>query len=368
MLIVVDARKWNDSGIGRYLREVVPRVVARSRHDFVLATSRMSSDTASFSGLPTDASLLPDRPLTVSEQWSLSRVNAGRNLLWTPSLATPLLAHRPFVSTVHDVAQLALPPQAIGGRFVRAASLCHLKAIRRRAGLVLFNSEFTRAEFIRFVGHPEGESLVTPLGVGEDFLRVESHPGKLRYIGPAPYFLAIGNIKPHKNLLRLIRAFEAVADRLPHDLVLLGSASNLRTLDGRALAQIQRLSPRVKWISDVDDTRMRHFILGAVALICPSLYEGFGLTPLEGLAMGARVICSDIGAHREVCGPLGCYFDPHSVASIAESLIDAANRSAGDSTFSGRAIAHARTFTWDRTAGLTVDALDSFADRVTAGC
>ena len=170
-----------------------------------------------------------------------------------------------------------------------------------------------------------------------------------------PYFLAVGNLKPHKNLLALCHAFAWVADRIPQHLVLLGKKEGFLTgLDG---ASIEGLVPgRIHCTGLVDSRTLRAVTHHASALVFPSLYEGFGFPPLEALACGTPVIASDIPPVRETCGEHVAYIDPHSEEELrqallqyAEERIDSVERAAGKEL--------AARYSWEKTAALTIPIL-----------
>jgi glycosyltransferase involved in cell wall biosynthesis len=113
----------------------------------------------------------------------------------------------------------------------------------------------------------------------------------------------------------------------------------------------------VVFTGHVPDETLAEYIAGCDGLVLPSLYEGFGLPPLEALACGRPVAVSNATSLPEVCGPEADYFDPTDVASIAQSLERIANRAPDSTAVRERRRAWARRFTWDACARATVDAL-----------
>jgi glycosyltransferase involved in cell wall biosynthesis len=354
--LLVDCRKAWDAGIGTYIRNVVPRVLQRlplvsvrvlvapgatGRHDYIDCSQ---VDFIEDSGTP----------LGVQEQWGLRRYLQAGEVFWATSLAHPLFWHGPLMATVHDVAQLALDSRSAGGWVVKYAARLYFESLRRRAGQLLFISEFTAREFSRHVGQPRGMSHLTPLGVDAAWFEVKAPSSS----GTRPYFISVGSIRPHKNLQTLLAAFSLVRDQLPHDLVIIGKHDGFRTRESGFHELLAPLGDRVRFLGGVDDSTLRHKVAGATALVFPSLYEGFGLPPLEAMAVGCPVIASRAGAVVEVCGDKARYFEACDSDSLAAALLTQASMQPEDRWSEVRIGREwARQYSWDRTADLTAQAL-----------
>ena len=162
-----------------------------------------------------------------------------------------------------------------------------------------------------------------------------------------PYFLYVGNIKPHKNLGTLIRAFNSLVEDFPYDLVLVGKREGFITGDSATILRAGEQSGRVHFTDHVDDGVLKQYMAHAEALVFPSLYEGFGLPPLEAMAAGCPVIASSAASIPEICGDAALYCDPHSSEDIAGKI----RLLAGDVTLRNelrrKGVKHAKQFTWD---------------------
>jgi glycosyltransferase involved in cell wall biosynthesis len=359
MQLLIDLRKARDSGIGTYIRSVVPRVLDRLELKSVGAlVANESADAHDYlRGHRLELIRLPAKSLSLREQWTLRYAIRGSRLFWATSLAHPLRSATPIAAMVHDVLQLALTGPAAGSALVRTASRVFLANLRRHARLLLFNSEFTRSEFARHVGPSNADQRVAPLGVEPRWFDppVIAEPP----LPTRPYFICVGNVRPHKNLRMLLAAFEQVAGELPHLLVVIGQHAGFRTGDESMVASMKALGERVRFLGFLDDAQLHRWVAGADAMIFPSLYEGFGLPALEAMAAKSMLLASNAGALPEVCGDAARYFDPRSVDGLAallreQAFMDASQREAW--TLRGRE--RARQFTWERTANITADALD----------
>src|SRR5204862_6339082 len=137
-----------------------------------------------------------------------------------------------------------------------------------------------------------------------------------------PYVVYVGNVKPHKNLGTLLTAFAQLAGKIPHHLVVIGQHSGFRTGDSAAMSAAKLLGDRVTFVGLVTDERLRELVAGADALTLPSLYEGFGLPPLEAMACGCPALVSRCGSLPEVCGDAALYCEATSPEDVASRLFD----------------------------------------------
>ena len=353
--LAVDARMVRHSGIGTYLRHLVPRLVAaRPAWRFTILGPVEELRALGWAAWP-NATLVDCRvPIySVSEQLSLPRlVPADVQLFWTPHYVIPLLLGRRMLVTVQDVFHLAMP-ELVGGVVRRAYARVMFGAVRRRASRVLFTSDFTRREFTRLAGAPSAPTDVVPLGVDASWGSVD-RPG---HASP-PYLLYAGNVKPHKNVAALVRAFLTVADAVPHDLVIVGRTEGMRTADHEVARLAASSGGRVRVVGEVSDASLRQWMGGADAFAFPSLYEGFGLPPLEAMAAGVPCLVSRSASLPEVCGDAALYCDAHDERDIAARLLELLTDEPLRDRLRVRGREHAARFPWDRCAQGTLRVIE----------
>ena len=164
-----------------------------------------------------------------------------------------------------------------------------------------------------------------------------------------PYLLYVGNVKPHKNLRRLIEAFQWIADEIPHDLVIVGQKSGFITGDD-AVISAAAADSRIHFTGHVHETTLQQYMVHATAMVFPSLYEGFGLPPLEAMACGCPVLASDAASIPEVCGEAVCYFNPHSTESLVFQLRRVITDQTLQQELSAKGLRHSRIYSWDQAA------------------
>jgi len=356
-MLFIDARKAYDAGIGTYIRELIPRVLLRMYDQpctILLSESSLSWFAELQSQVPQKlkSQIISAPPFSISEQFILRSYLNCKDLFWATSLSHPLHHDCPLVVTVHDVAQLALPSKFFRDRLTKVAIQLFFKSINRSAQELLFVSHFTQSEYNRLVASPTQTSTVTPLGVNANWFNSSNH-------GPSPnnkpYFISVSSIRPHKNFEFLLKAFEAVVDKIPHQLVIVGDDQGLKRVDVGLTSLIKRLGNRVRFLGRIPDAALKTWVANAEAMVFPSLYEGFGLPPIEAMAAGCPVLSSSAGALKEVCGNAAQYFDPYNSESLQRCLLDHSNIDSVEKKLQIElGVRRAQDYTWDKTADLTV--------------
>jgi glycosyltransferase involved in cell wall biosynthesis len=331
------------AGIGTYLAETLPRVVARMDDTPFTVLGDEPALDALFGDEPhVRIRHWPTPIYTIREQLEARRlIPEDAALFWAPHFNIPLAWRGSLAVTVHDVAHLALPQSSVAralyARLVYAT-------LRRRASVLFCDSAFTEREFRSRVGAPR-RAVVCHLGVDERWFELPAPSAQA-----TPYLLYVGNVKPHKNLGRLIDAFTRVASEIPHRLVIVGRSDGMRTIDKGVASRAERLGGRVELTGYISPVQLERCIADCDALVLPSLYEGFGLPPLEALACGRAVAVSRAGSLPETCGPEAVYFDPLDVGDITRALERLAIRPRDTSADIERRRAWARRFSWDACA------------------
>jgi glycosyltransferase involved in cell wall biosynthesis len=312
----------NASGIGTTIRSRVPYLLAqRPDWQFTLLGDPAELAPLGWGAQPHVTIRSFTAPIySLREQLAFQRLPArDYDLLWVPHINIPLLWPGRLLVTVHDVIFLAMP-QFFGRLKVLVARLFFAR-IRQSADAIAFDSHFTAAEFDRLVGTPRGVAKVIYNGIDEAWFTPPDETIALPDWAAAPYIVCVGNLKPHKNLRTLIEAFAKLAPSVPHRLVVIGQRDGFITGDQDAERLGAALGDRIVFTGLLPFETLRLVVARAALLVLPSLYEGFGLTPLEALASGTLVAASRIGAVEEVCERSVLYFDPRDPEDIKNTII-----------------------------------------------
>lgn len=346
---------WS-SGIGSYIRNLVPRVMALRPNDrFYLLGSPADMERAEGFRKANAQWIGVRSPIfSIMEQLEIARKTPrDTGLFWSPHYNFPVFWGGKLLVTVHDVFHLA-NPQYVSGLHRRFYAKFMFRRLVQKADMVLCVSQFTKGELLRLVGGDANKMKVIHNGV--DDLWFDIKKGEKPH--PKPYLLFVGNVKPHKNLSRLLQAFERIKDKIPHDLVIVGKKEGFITGDREVIRQAEAFGGRVRFTGLLEDALLQRFYAAADMLVFPSFYEGFGFPPLEAMAAGVPVACSNAASLPEVCGDAALYFNPSDPADIAEKML----RVLGDVKLRGvlvqRGRTQAKSYSWETSSIETSQAID----------
>ena len=235
----------------------------------------------------------------------------------------------PSVVTLHDLQHRDLPDFFGPGR--RSFRRVAYDRAAKGAAAVVVTSDFVRERAVELLVLDPARVHVIPLGIDHDIFRPGDEEREPFVIYPARPW-------PHKNHVRLLEAFAALRATRPQ----------LRlVLTGGGLDRLDPLPEGVSRLGVVSPERLASLYRRAACLVFPSLYEGFGLPPLEAMACACPVAASQAGAIPEVCGDAAVLFDPEDVESIAAGILEANERA---DELGEKGVARAAQFTWEETA------------------
>lgn len=270
----------------------------------------------------------------------------------------PPLCRTPAVVTVHDISYEHFPAFFTPGDALRARLTIPPSA--RRARRVITISNYSKADLADTYRLAPDKIVLTPLGVEAMFVPMGKLQDLEAVLAPyeirGPYVLAVGNLQPRKNLPALFKAFDALLEQspeLPHRLVIVGQRAWSENATLRAAACMRQVG-RVVFTGYVPDADLPALYSGADCFVYPSLFEGFGLPPLEAMACGTAVIAGKNSAIPEVVGGAGLLVDVSSPEEIARALATVLGDRALKESLEAAGLLRARAFTWERCARETL--------------
>lgn len=275
------------------------------------------------------------------EQLDLPRFAAGRIVSLCNTF--PVLARRPLV-VVHDAAIYAFP-QGYTFAFRACYRLLYWIAAKRPRVQIVTDSEFSRRELAKYVGLTVDRIVRVYCGA-DHWSHVEPNRSVIDRLGlgSSRYFLAVASANPNKNLARLIEAYRLL-DRPDIPLVLVGGTNK------RVFADVEEDDvPGVIRTGYVSDSELAALYVAARAFIFPSLYEGFGLPPLEAMTFSCPVISSREASLPEVCGEAALYCDVRDPKDIAEAMARMLHDDAEHQRLQTAGLERINQFTWKSTA------------------
>ncbi len=366
MRIGIDCRMWNETGIGRYIRNIV-RVISELDHTneyilFVLPKDRDSFNLPdNFTFVATDI-----RWHSFKEQFVLPIYfyRANLNILFVPNLNVPILYLKKFVVTIHD---LTVTKVKTG----RASTLPYFFYMFKRvsAKIVLWYAivksdriftvtESVKNEILEAYPVKPSKIFITPCAAEKHFFRqINEHTAEIlsKYSIKKPYIFYIGNAHPHKNLERLIEAFELVGDTLPDLTLVLGGSKKFFYERIEKEWRTKKIFSKLNFTGFVNDSDLPYIYSSAEAFVNPSLYEGFGIQLLEAFSCETKVVCSNTSSLPEIGGNIAYYFNPRDKRSIAEAIVSCLKDT--DSTRVAAGLVRAKQFTWEKSGKLVHEVL-----------
>jgi glycosyltransferase involved in cell wall biosynthesis len=353
--IAIDARKLHDFGIGTYLRNLLRGLARVDRAtEYVLFCRPQDAGMASELGQNFRAVSETAGHYSAGEQIAIpAAVRRARvDLFHSPHYVLPVLTPGRTVVTIHDTIHLMFP-EYLKHRLAYLYARATMWAAAHKADRILTVSEQSKRDILKFFDVRPEKVVVTPNAIDGRFdaepTLEEIRQTRERYQLSYPYILYVGNIKPHKNLERLIEAFHYVRSQGRPELELLIIGDEISRLQAlRRAVHKYNLHRYVRFHGYVADKTLAVLYRLASVFVFPSLYEGFGLPPLEAMASGTPVVTSNVSSLPEVVGDAAVLVDPYSADAIAGGILKVLHSSHLRSELRERGFARVREYSWDR--------------------
>lgn len=328
MKIGIDARFWQETGVGRYIRNLSSQLqIIDTNNEYVLFVRKKDfEEVTKKMGHAKWKIVLADVPWhSLREQLELPKVLERENLdlMHFPYFSMPIFYQGAYIITIHD---LIIHHFATGEATTLPKLLYYLKReaykyiiqqAAKNASHIIAVSQATKKEIIDHLHVPENKISVTYEGV--DLSISSSSVGfQISNFQFGKYFLHVGNVYPHKNAKRLVEAF-AQANMKDTKLLFVGKKDYFMT-QLEEFVRAKHLRETVIFLGYVDDATLASLLQNALAVIVPSLMEGFGLPVLEAMSQGCLVLASDIPSLREIAGDCAFYFSPFVINDISAKM------------------------------------------------
>ncbi len=326
MKIGIDARLWSETGVGRYIRNLVKELqVTDKKNEYILFVRKADYDKVNnqISNDKFKIKIADIRWHTIDEQLKLPVIlnEETLDLVHFPYFSVPVRYNRPFVITIHDLILNHFPTG-------KASTLpTYLYQLKRFGYNYVVSRAVNRAKKIIVPLDAVKKDVEKTLNVREEKIAVtyEGFDDKIsseskQASDKTKYFLYVGNAYPHKNLERLIKAFSVfrTGENMDVQLLLIGKDDYFYKKLHQKITKENYSGIIIR--NNVSDRELANYYRNAIALISPSLMEGFGLPVLEAMASSCLVVASEIPSFKEVCEDAGIYFSPYSVGDISEKM------------------------------------------------
>jgi glycosyltransferase involved in cell wall biosynthesis len=379
--IVLDTRRVADFGIGTYIRNLV-RTLARldTSNRYTLITP--VPEVPEFADLPSNFETAPyqKRGMAGFAQFGFTVFlrKFAADVFHIPLNAVPLWMPKPYLVTIHDMSSLLFANQAGYRNNLR---LFYLRRGLLRADRVLAVSTATRRDVEVVLGIPSSrirvvyhapDPIFCPASTADGGGPNSVHSPEIqrvldRYRIHYPFLLYVGRTNPQKNIPRLVEAFAVLRGELRDhpqykDLRLIIIGDEIAKHPALRHAVIQsRVEDAVRFLGFVPIETLRAFYQAASAFVFPSLYEGFGLPPLEAMACGTPVLCSNVSSLPEVVGDAAAIVNPENVFDIARGMRELLLDDGLRGRLIERGFQHVRQFSWERTAAQVLATYEEIA-------
>jgi glycosyltransferase involved in cell wall biosynthesis len=375
--IVFDARRIRDFGIGAYIRcllHALSAIDSTNRYTLISAPA----DVRTLSGLPPNFESAvytrSDSDVMDDVAFPIYLYGFSPDVVHIPLNHVPLLMIRPYVVTIHDMANLMFPEP--GSDLRLQWRRYRFRRGLERAARVIAVSDATKRDVERVMGIPPGRIRRVYNAPDPGFLAEGLPPGSEersrimeRYQINYPFLLYAGNIRQHKNVPRLVEAFAVVRGQLASHpvykdlrLVIIGDTISQYPAVRQAVIK-SRVEQMVRFLGFVPFDTLRCFYECAAAFVFPSRYEGFGFPPLEAMACGTPVVASNVSSLPEVVGDAAVLVNPVNVFDIARGIRDVLLDEALRAELIRRGREQVARFSWDRTAREVLDIYKGAAGR-----
>jgi glycosyltransferase involved in cell wall biosynthesis len=355
MHIMVDGRMISNTGIGRWIQNIVTHLVKiKSDHKITVLVNRDSERVRSF-GIETRRLHFSAPAYSLREQMLLPlELRSGRpDVVHYPNFNLALADRTPAVLTLCDLIYYLFPqacPSWIGHQYARWM----IRMAARKARRIITLSEYSKRDMVRHLGCPESKiAVIYPAidcAVFHDGQKSATVAAATHRLGiQKPYIFYTGNHEPRKNLALLVDAYRKLAKRKQYQLVLGGHIDSRRQAFYDSIHDLVA-SGDVILCGEIAESDLPLLYAGAELFVFPSTYEGFGLPPLESMAAGVPVVCSSSTSLPEVVGDAAITFDPQSLDDLlkAMNLVLGSKQLAGELREKGRQ--QVQRFSWQTAA------------------
>lgn len=358
MKIGIDARLWYESGVGRYIRNLVLGLDKKNirGHEFVIflnskAYAVVNFESPNFRKVKSDVSWH-----TISEQIQFKKEldKESLDLVHFPYFSYPVFYRKPFVITIHDLiidhyptgvsSSLPLP-------FYYVKHFAYKKIVKsaaKKSKKIIVPSNATKDELVSH--YKAKESKIEVIYEGFDPLISENSVNET--LVSNNYILYVGNAYPHKNVGNLLKAYESIREKTDVELVCVGR-------DDFFYKKLEKGQSGVHFLHGVDDSTLFSYYTNARLLIVPSLMEGFGLPLLEAMSLSCPVVSSDTPALREVGGDGAFYVDAKSPKEIAAAVEKVLADKTLQASLRKKGLARSMQFSWEKCIDETLKVYES---------
>lgn len=341
--ITIDCRMIEHSGLGRYLQNIVPRLLRISSDNFYYLIGPRDKIEKYIIKESSNYKIINCKlPIfSLKEQLlMIFYIPNDTDLLWVPHFNVPFFYRGKMIVTIHDMLQYAYP-QFSGGLIKKIAAKIYFRIAAYKANKIITVSNFSKSEIKRYL-ELEDNVYVIYNGIDEEWFHVHKDVNFQHY--GHDYFLYVGNVKKHKNIKIFLQAMYEVRKKINVRAIVVGKKEGLRTPDDNLEKYVDLLGDGVEFTGFVTEYELKQYYANAKAFIFPSLYEGFGFPVLEAMACGCPVISSNAASLPEIGNKFALYFSPNNKNELIKNIYNVQENCYPIDIYEGKKFA--RKYSW----------------------
>lgn len=351
MKLVIDLRMINVSGIGTYLKNIVPAVIKTYKDTILLGDIQELREFT----WATDVKIIEftENIYSVKEQLLFPTIIPRCDVFWCPHFNVPIFPIKAtnIITTIYDVNHLSSINKSSWLK-KQYAKLLYINATKR-SKIIITISEFSKRELVQHTKVNEQKIALIYCGVDkEKFIKKNQSRSYLKL--PEKYILFVGNIKPHKNLITLLKAYASLKKEMQNEykIVIVGKKEGFITKENKIFSFIenQNLINNIHFTGYIPDDQVPYVYTNAALFVFPSLYEGFGLPLLEAMCAETPVISSDAASLKEVGANAVEYFSPLDYEVLTQKIEKIITNPELQNDLIKKGLKQVDNFTWQESA------------------
>jgi len=367
MKIGIDCRELRNyvTGIGRILLEFLGEIKGYNKDFNIILFGNQHTGSLLFEDVFKNYKkvIIKEKFTLWWDQIQLKNAIKKNNIdvFFSPYYKIPLLTKTKTILSIFDVTYLLIEPY---NTYIRSKLYLKnfIKLASKKAQKIITCSNYTKNDLLKILNLPKEKIEVAYLGVSSKFKIIHEKNKielvKKKYGIDNKYILYVGNLKPHKNVERLIEAYNLLPETIKqeYNLVLAGGQSKRLTKGNKQFGPIDLQS--IIFVGHILDEDLPALYSGAELFVFPSLYEGFGLPPLEAMACGCPAVSSHTSSMPEILGDAALFFNPYDVEEMSLVLRQMLEDENLRSRFRQKGLERARLFTFEKMTNRILDVFD----------
>ncbi len=349
--LIFDGRKTDDYGIGTYIKNIFGGLIGSGKFDYKFLHLKNSSYLKQTVDNIIEIGSKNYSPLE-HFQIPLKIKNFKKYIYFSPHYVYPLFIKNRLIVTVHDLIHFKFPE--FFPPYKREIGKYFIKKIKQRSEIVFTVSNQSKIDLIDMFGFKEEKIKVIYNGISDIFFSYK----KIKTQTKPPYILYIGNLKPHKNLKILLKSFSNIKNKYK-DLKLILIGIKDRSQVNKTIMDL-KIENRVIIKGYLKQEELISFIDNSLFFVFPSIYEGFGLPPLEVMARGKAVVSSSGGSLKEILKDNAILFNPYSEEELTTILEDMIIDDSLRKEYENRSKIYSENFHWKTFINQYIEILKGF--------